>query len=65
MQWRIVPPWRHRKAMKENVKKERARTEDVRENVIKPLQEKRHRLEHNHLAQYAAEGLGIVRRTEG
>ena len=60
MRWRIVLPWQHRRAMKETVRVERERTADVKENVIKPLQEKRERFEHNHLAEKAAKSLGII-----
>lgn len=60
MEWRKHLPWRHRKAMRENTRIEAARTEDVRENVVKPLREKRELFEHNHLAEDAARGLGII-----
>jgi hypothetical protein len=46
--------------MRENTRIEAARTKDVRENVVKPLREKRELFEHNHLAEDAARGLGII-----
>lgn len=64
MHWGILLPWRHRQAMRQNTKDEKTKTDDVCENVIKPLREKRRRITDNHLAQYAAEGLGIIRRSE-
>lgn len=60
MKWGNLLPWRHRKLMRENVEKERARTKDVQQNVIGPLRDKRERFEHNHLAEKAAKSLGII-----
>ncbi len=54
-------PWRWHKALKENTEQEAARTADVQEQVIKPLQEKRELFENDHLAEIAARSLGIIR----
>lgn len=61
---RPILPWNRHKEMTKKLEEEEAKTAELDEEVVRPLQRKRHQIEHNGYARLAAEGLGIIRRGE-